>query len=177
MSEPQLTLLYSRQQIAAQIERLATEINRDYQGNHGELLIVAVLKGSYLFVADLTRQLNVPVTVDFVRLASYGSDTQSSGIVEFRKDLELPVHGKDLLIVEDIIDSGLTLDTLYHQLLLRKPRSIKVCTLLNKTCTRTGSIQPDYIGLTLDSGFIVGYGLDFDEKYRNLPDLYVMNNY
>lgn len=172
MPNRQLSLLYSRQKIAAEIQRLAGEINRDYANR--ELLVVGVLKGSFLFIADLVRQLNMPVTIDFVRLASYGSDTLSSGIVEFRKDLEISIQNKDILIVEDIVDSGLTLDTLYQHLILRKPSSIKICTLINKTALRQGDVKPDYTGLTMESGFIVGYGLDFDEKYRNLPDIYIM---
>lgn len=172
MPDHKLTLHYSRDRIATEVQRLADEINRDYADR--ELLVIGVLKGSFLFFADLVRSLDLPVSIDFVRLASYGSETHSSGIVEFRKDLEMPVRDRDILVVEDIVDSGLTLDTLYQHLLLKNPRSLKVCTLIDKTATRQGEIVPDYIGFHMESGFIVGYGLDFDEKYRNLPDIYVM---
>lgn len=172
MSDHKLSLLYSQQRIANEVSRLADEINRDYAG--GNLLVVGVLKGSFLFIADLVRQLTLDVTVDFMRLASYGSDTQSSGIVELRKDIELPVQGKDLLIVEDIVDSGLTLDTLYAKLMQKRPRSLKVCTLVEKKGHREGTIQADYVGITMDTGFIVGYGLDLNEQYRHLPDIYIL---
>ena len=173
MHEANLSLLYSQERIAAEVSRLAEEINRDYAGR--EILVVGILKGSFLFIADLVRQLTVPVTVDFMRLASYGTETQSSGIVELRKDIELPVLGKDLLIIEDIVDSGLTLDTLHTKLMQKKPGSLKICTLIEKTGQREGSIKPDYVGLSMESGFIVGYGLDFNEQYRQLPDIYMLS--
>lgn len=172
MSDAKLSLLYSQKRIASEVARLATEINYDYVGR--EILVVGILKGSFLFIADLIRQISVPVTVDFMRLASYGTETQSSGIVELRKDIELPVQGKDLLIIEDIVDSGLTLDTLYTKLMQRNPRSLKICTLIEKTCAREGSTKPDYVGITMESGFIVGYGLDFNEQYRQLADIYIL---
>lgn len=173
MSDANLSLLYSQNRIAAEVTRLAQEINRDYLGR--EIVVVGILKGSFLFIADLVRQLTVPVTIDFMRLASYGTETQSSGIVELRKDIELPVQGKDLLIIEDIVDSGLTLDTLYAKLMLKNPRSLKICTLIEKTCHKEGSVKPDYVGISMVSGFIVGYGLDFNEQYRQLPDIYMLN--
>lgn len=172
MSDTKLSLLYSQERIAAEVSRLAQEINRDYAGR--EILVVGILKGSFLFIADLVRQLDGPVTIDFMRLASYGTETQSSGIVELRKDIELPVQGKDLLIIEDIVDSGLTLDTLYAKLMLKNPHSLKICTLIEKTCHREGATKPDYVGISMESGFIVGYGLDFNEQYRQLPDIYLL---
>jgi hypoxanthine phosphoribosyltransferase len=172
MTATNFKLLYSRQEIAAQVARLGAEISRDYQGR--ELLMVGVLKGSFLFFADLVRTIEVPLVVDFVRLASYGSETQSSGIVELRKDLELPIAGRDVLIVEDIVDSGLTLESLYHLLEMRKPRSLRICTLIDKRSRREADIEPDYVGIALDDGFIVGYGLDFDERHRNLSDIYLV---
>lgn len=173
MSDAKLSLLYSQERIAKEVARLATEINRDYAGQ--EILVVGILKGSFLFIADLVRQITVPVTIDFMRLASYGTETQSSGIVELRKDIELPVQGKDLLIIEDIVDSGLTLDTLYTKLMQRNPRSLKICTLIEKTCDREGSTKPDYVGISMESGFVVGYGLDFNEEYRQLADIYILD--
>lgn len=173
MRDSKLSLLYSQERIASEVARLATEINRDYAGR--EILVVGILKGSFLFIADLVRQITVPVTIDFMRLASYGTETQSSGIVELRKDIELPVQDKDLLIIEDIVDSGLTLDTLYTKLMQRNPRSLKICTLIEKTCDREGSTKPDYVGISMVSGFVVGYGLDFNEEYRQLADIYILD--
>jgi len=174
MRDPCMKLLYSRAQIADQVERLATEISRDYPAQ--EILLIGVLKGSFLFFADLVRAITTPTVIDFVRLASYGSETQSSGIVEMRKDLELPIAGRDVIIIEDIIDSGLTLETLYHMLQLRGPRSLRICTLIDKRARREASIEADYVGISMDDGFIVGYGLDYDERYRNLPDIYLVEN-
>ena len=172
MNESNFKLLYSRQEIAAQVARIGEEISRDYQGR--EVLMVGVLKGSFLFFADLVRAIQIPTVVDFVRLASYGSETKSSGIVEMRKDLEMPIEGRDVIIVEDIVDSGLTLESLYHRLMLRNPRTLRICTLIDKRCRREVDIRPDYVGITMDDGFIIGYGLDFDERYRNLADIYVV---
>lgn len=171
---PQLsfTELYSREEIAQRIKELAGEIDRDYAGR--ELLLIAVLKGSFLFIADLARDLKSPVIVDFMRLASYGSEMQSSGIVEVRKDLELDIKGRDVIIVEDIIDSGQTLETLREKLLARQPESLRICTLIDKTAHRVTRVPVDYVGFTMDDGFIVGYGLDLDEKYRNLPGIHLV---
>jgi len=172
MPDRQLKLLFPRDHIDAEVKRLAARITADFSGR--EIVVVAVLKGSFLFVADLVRAIELPLHVDFVRLASYGSDTRSSGIVEIRMDMDLPIRDRDVVIVEDIVDSGFTLETLYHQLLQRQPRSLKICTLIDKTSRREVPIRPDYVGFTIDNGFIVGYGLDFDEHYRNLPDIYLM---
>jgi hypoxanthine phosphoribosyltransferase len=174
MTQPAMKLLYSRTHIAGQVERLAAEISRDYPDR--EILLVGVLKGSFLFFADLVRAITSPTIIDFVRLASYGSETQSSGIVEMRKDLELPITGCDVIIVEDIIDSGLTLESLYHRLQLREPRTLRVCTLIDKRARREVEIEADYVGIRMVDGFIVGYGLDYDERYRNLPDIYLMQH-
>jgi hypoxanthine phosphoribosyltransferase len=175
MSELPLKTLFSKERIASEVKRLGEEISRDYLGR--EILLVGVLNGSFMFFADLARTISVPLVIDFVRLASYGSDTRSSGIVEMRKDLELPVSGRHVLVVEDIVDSGFTLESLYHRLLLREPASLKICTLIDKRKHREVEIEADYVGLTLDDGFIVGYGLDFDERYRNLPDIYLVEGY
>lgn len=172
MPEPNFKLLFSRQEIATQVARLGREISRDYP--QGDLLLVGVLKGSFLFFADLVREISVSTVVDFVRVASYGSETRSSGIVELRKDLELPIRDRDVIIVEDIVDSGQTLEALYHRLLMREPRSLKICTLIDKKSRREVPIEADYVGITLDDGFIVGYGLDYDEHYRNLSDIFLV---
>lgn len=174
MPEPLLKPLFSRDHIAAQVQRLAGEISRDYQNR--EILLIGVLKGSFLFFADLARAITAPTVIDFVRLASYGSETRSSGIVEMRTDMELSIKGRDAIIVEDIIDSGYTLETLYHRLLLREPSSLRICTLIDKRGRREVSIRADYVGIRMEDGFIVGYGLDYDERYRNLPDIYLVEN-
>lgn len=163
--------LFSAEEIAARVEGLATQIDRDYHGQ--EILLIAVLKGSFLFVADLIRAVRTPAVIDFVRLASYGSATQSSGIIEVRKDLEMSIKDKHVLIVEDIVDSGLTLGSLRTMLLDRKPASLKICTLIDKQAHRVADVPLDYIGFSMDDKFIVGYGLDLDEKYRDLPDIRV----
>jgi hypoxanthine phosphoribosyltransferase len=174
MKQHSLKLLYSADQIAVQVRHIAAQINREYAGR--ELLLVGVLKGSFLFIADLCRHLTPAVSIDFVRLASYGSDTHSSGIIEFRKDLEMPIKGKHVIIVEDIIDSGYTLQSLYHRLLDRNPASLKICTLLDKRSRREVEIEADFVGITMDDGFIVGYGLDYDENYRHLADIFLVEN-
>ncbi len=174
MNPPSLIKLYSQQMIASRIADLARQIDHDYRGL--DLLMVAVLKGSFLFIADLARAVEMPVQIDFVRLASYGSDTQSSGIVEIRKDLEMSIKNRDVLIVEDIVDSGLTLETLCRILQLREPNSLRVCTLIDKKANRATDIQVDYVGFSMDDGFIVGYGLDYDENYRDLPDIHLLQS-
>ncbi|MCW8858668.1 MAG: hypoxanthine phosphoribosyltransferase [Deltaproteobacteria bacterium] len=172
MAESTRRILFSREQIATEIKRIGREISRDFQGQ--EVMLVGVLKGSFLFVADLIREIEIPTVIDFVRLASYGSDTQTSGIIEFRKELEMPIRDRNVIIVEDIVDSGYTLECLYNKLLLQEPRTLKICTLIDKTARREVPIEADYIGITMDDGFIIGYGLDHDEKYRNLPDIYLV---
>lgn len=174
MSLPALKLLFSREEIAAQVRRLGDEISRDHPDR--EILLVGVLKGSFLFFSDLVRNISSPVLVDFVRLASYGSETYSSGSVEFRMDMELSVRDRDVIIIEDIIDTGLTLEALHRRILLREPRSLKICTLIDKKARRKTLVEADYVGITMDDGFIIGYGLDFDERYRNLSDIYLMEN-
>lgn len=174
MIEQNMKVLYSRERIAEEIKRLGQEISGDYAGR--EIMLIGVLKGSFLFIADLIREIEVPSVVDFVRLASYGSETQSSGIIEFRKDLEMPIRDRDVIIIEDIVDSGFTLECLYNKLLLQNPRSLKICTLIDKRARREVDIEADYVGMTMDDGFIIGYGLDYDEKYRNLPDIHVVEN-
>ncbi len=174
MFEPELKILYSQDTITTQVKRLAAEINTDFAGE--DVLMVCVLKGSFLFFADLVREISIPVVVDFVRLASYGSETQSSGIVEIRKDVEMTLKNKNVIIVEDIVDSGNTIETLYHLLAQREPKSLKVCTLIDKRGRREVQFEADYIGMSMDDGFIIGYGLDLDERYRNLSEIYIVEN-
>lgn len=173
MSERVLKKLYTRDYIARQILRLGEEIGRDY-GNE-EILLVGVLKGAFLFFADLVRAIPSPTLVDFVRLASYGFHTQSTGIVELRKDLEFSVQGRHVVIVDDILDTGCTLEFLRQRLLSRQPRSLKTCVLLDKKQARKAAVEADYVGISLESGFVVGYGLDYQENYRGLPDLYLLH--
>ena len=174
MSELDLKLLYSQEEIARQVKRLGDEISNDYPDS--EILLVGVLKGSFLFVADLARAIRSPLIVDFVRIASYGSDTQSSGIVEIRKDLELPIKDRDVIIVEDIVDTGLTLNHLKQLLGTRNPASIALCTAFDKPDRRKVEIDVDYVGMRIRDEFIVGYGLDFDGRFRNLPDVAILGD-
>jgi len=140
---------------------------KDYQGKN--LAVASVLRGSYIFMADLTRAIDLPISVDFMAVSSYGSGTVSSGQVEIKKDLSDSIEGKDLLIVEDILDSGNTLYYLMDVLRVRKPASIKICTLMDKPDRRTQPITAEYTGFTIPDAFVVGYGLDYNEAYRQLP--------
>jgi hypoxanthine phosphoribosyltransferase len=170
MSECEKRLLFSSEEIARHVERLARKISGDYQG--GDVVIVGILKGVFIFLADLVRQLTIPVEIDFVRLASYGSGTTSSGTVRLTHDVELNLAGRDVLIVEDIVDSGITLAFLREHLLTRRPRSLRICALVDKRERRSVAVALDYVGLHLDKGFVVGYGLDCKECYRYLPAIY-----
>ena len=160
-------VLYSEEELRQRVKELGAQITADYAGK--EPLLVSVLRGSYIFMADLTRSINLDVTVDFMVVSSYGAGTVSSGQVEIKKDLSDSIEGRDLIIVEDILDSGNTLYYLMDVLRARKPASIRICTLMDKPERRTKTITADYVGFTIPDAFIVGYGLDFDEKYRNLP--------
>ena len=162
--------LLSRKQIAFLVKNLADQISRDYAER--ELVLVCILKGAFMFLADLIRHLRVPAQVDFVRLASYGSGTKTSGRVEITKDIEISIEGKDVLIVEDIIDSGRSVQFLKERLALSSPRSVKVVALLDKKARREVPMEVDYIGREVDNLFVVGYGIDFNESYRNLPEIY-----
>nr|WP_092073686.1 hypoxanthine phosphoribosyltransferase [Dendrosporobacter quercicolus]NSL47966.1 hypoxanthine phosphoribosyltransferase [Dendrosporobacter quercicolus DSM 1736]SDM65636.1 hypoxanthine phosphoribosyltransferase [Dendrosporobacter quercicolus] len=160
-------ILISEAQLAERIKELGAQITADYAGK--EILAIGVLRGAVVFMADLTRAIKVPVAIDFMAVSSYGAGTDSSGVVRILKDLDENIEGRHLLIVEDIIDSGLTLTYLLENLKSRKPASIKLCTLLNKPERRKAEVQIDYNGFTVPDYFVVGYGLDFAEKYRNLP--------
>jgi hypoxanthine phosphoribosyltransferase len=162
--------LYTRREIRTKIKELAQTISQDYKNE--ELVLVGVLKGAFVFLADLSRHLTIPVKVDFIRLASYGSQTKSQGKVQITKSIELPIRDKHILIVEDIVDSGLTLKFLLDFLKKENPRSIRICALIDKTERREVPLIVDYVGFAISKGFIVGYGLDFDEQYRELPALY-----
>ena len=160
----------SQEQIASIVQRLADQISKDYTGR--ELVLVCILKGAFMFLSDLVRRLKIPAQIDFVRLASYGAGMESSGVIEITKDIETPIEGKDVLIIEDIIDSGRTLQFLKDHLFLANPRSVKICALLDKKARREVEMEADYLGSDVDNVFIVGYGIDFDENYRHLPEIY-----
>ena len=160
-------VLVSQQQLQDKISELGAQISRDYDGH--ELLLVSILKGSVVFMADLMRAISIPCAIDFMVVSSYGSGVKSSGVVKIVKDLDVPLAGKDLLIVEDILDSGLTLSYIKELLASRGPASIKIATLLDKPSRRKVDLVADYIGFSVPDEFVIGYGLDYDEKYRNLP--------
>lgn len=160
-------ILFTEEQLKERVAQLGAAITADYAGKAP--VLASVLRGSYIFMADLTRHIELPVTVDFMSVSSYGAGTASSGQVEIKKDLSDTIEGKDLIIVEDILDSGNTLYYLMDVLRARMPASIKICTLLDKPERRTRPITADYSGFTIPDAFVVGYGLDYAERYRNLP--------
>jgi hypoxanthine phosphoribosyltransferase len=160
-------ILIDQEQIRQRTSELAQEISRDYAGQ--DLHLICVLKGGIVFLVDLMRELSVPVSVDFMATSSYGAATESSGVVRILKDLDNPIAGRNVLIVEDIIDTGHTLDYLSRILRERGPASLRICTLLNKPERREVDIPIDYVGFNIPNKFVVGYGLDFGELYRNLP--------
>lgn len=166
-------ILLSQEQIQEKIKQLGNQITEDYK-DKDNVLLVGVLKGAFIFMADLIRNINLPLHVDFMAVSSYGASTESSGVVRILKDLEHDIEGKNLLIIEDIIDSGLTLSYMYDILKSRKPKSIKICALLDKPSRRKVDIKVDYLGFEIPDYFVVGYGLDYGEKYRNLPYICVL---
>ncbi len=172
MKQDILKTLVSEQELKDKVIALGAQISKDYEGR--PLLLVSVLKGSVVFMADLMRAITIPARIDFMSVSSYGSGTKSLGVVKIIKDLDLNIEGYDLLIVEDILDSGNTLSYLKENLASRGPRSIRICTLLDKPERRTADVKADYIGFQVPDEFVVGYGLDYDEKYRNLPFIGVL---
>ena len=167
MKEDVLRVLLSEDEIREKVRELGGKITADYKNSN--LMLVTVLKGAVVFLADLMRQIDVPAEIDFMVVYSYGSGVKSSGVVKIVKDLDVPLAGKDILIVEDILDSGLTLSYIKELLESRGPRSIRIATLLDKPSRRKVDLQADYIGFSVPDEFVIGYGLDYDEKYRNLP--------
>ena len=167
MKEDVLRVLLSEDEIREKVRELGGKITADYKNSN--LMLVTVLKGAVVFLADLMRQIDVPAEIDFIVVSSYGSGVKSSGVVKIVKDLDVPLAGKDILIVEDILDSGLTLSYIKELLESRGPRSIRIATLLDKPSRRKVDLQADYIGFSVPDEFVIGYGLDYDEKYRNLP--------
>jgi len=165
----ELRVLINRQEIEAAVRRLASEISEDYRNKNPVLL--GILRGSFVFLADLIRHLGFPLEVDFIGLSSYGSSTQTSGKIKVVKKLETPVRDRNVLIVEDIVDTGLTTDFLIKYLKRQKPASAKLCALTDKPSRREVPVHIDYIGFTVPNKFLVGYGLDANQKFRNLPDI------
>jgi hypoxanthine phosphoribosyltransferase len=159
--------------LRSRIVELGDEISRDYDGR--ELLLIGVLKGAVFFMADLMRQLTVPCEIDFMAISSYGASTDSSGVVRILKDLDINIEGRDVLVVEDIIDSGLTLSYLMRNLEAREPASLEVCALLTKSGRREIDVPVRYVGFEIPNRFVIGYGLDFAERYRNLPYVGVLD--
>lgn len=159
-------VLISEKQLQIKISEMGKKISEDYKDKN--LLLVGILKGSVMFMADLMREIDIPFEIDFMSVSSYGSGVKTSGVVKIIKDLDVSVEKFDVLIVEDILDSGNTLSHLLNMLRGRNPRSIKICTLLDKPQCRTADVQANYLGFSIPNKFVVGYGLDYDEKYRNL---------
>ena len=166
-------ILVTEEQIATRVKELGEMISKDYEGK--DLVVICVLRGSFIFMADLVREIKIPLSTDFISVSSYGSGTSSSGVVRFLKDLDEIITDRHVLIVEDIIDTGITLKYLMENLQTRKPASIKICTLLSKPERRKVEIDVAHNGFTIPDQFAVGYGLDYSEKYRNLPFVGVLD--
>ncbi len=167
MSEENSLYLIEKEKIEQRIKEMAKEIEQDYKGKNP--LFIGILKGAFIFMADLVRALNIDLEIDFLAVSSYGKFTETTGEVEILKDLQLPVRGRHVIVVEDIVDTGLTLNYIKEMLLSRGPESLKICALLDKKERRRVEIDADYVGFEVPDRFLVGYGLDVAEKYRNLP--------
>lgn len=172
-SPPEVKPLIAADELARRVAELGAKITQDYAGR--SLVILGVLKGSFVFAADLVRAIALPVRCEFLGVRSYGDDTKSSGVVQITQDLTRPVDGDDILLVEDIVDTGLTLSYLREQLRSRNPASVKVAALLHKPARMQRQVEIDYLGFTIEDVFVVGYGLDYAERYRNLPFLGVLD--
>ena len=173
-SQPKLHALFRHEEIEATVKRLAAEIREDYHDKYP--LLIGVLKGSFMFMADLIRLLDFSLEVEFIRLSSYGRDRQSSGRIKVVQGLRSEIKDRDVLVVEDIVDTGLTTSFLLDYLRKKKPASLKLCSLTDKPSRRQVPVSIDYLGFTVPNKFLVGYGLDWDEKFRNLPDIYVLED-
>lgn len=167
MHDDILTVLVTEEELKSKVAELGAKISRDYEGKN--LLLVSILKGAVVIMADLMRAVTIPCAIDFMQVSSYGSGTSTSGLVKIIKDLDADLSGRDVLIVEDILDTGVTLSNLVPMLKLRNPNSVRICAILDKPSRRKADIRADYTGFTVPDAFVVGYGLDYDEKYRNLP--------
>jgi len=166
------SIMISEEEISKRVKELGKQLTEDYKGK--ELLVVGILKGCMLFLSDLVRTIELPLTMDFMVVSSYGATTKSSGVVRIIKDLEREIEGKDVLIVEDIVDTGLTLSYLVENFKARNPKSVRVCSLLDKPDRRKAQVDIQYVGFKIPDEFVVGYGLDYGENYRNLPFVCVL---
>lgn len=166
-------ILISEEELKKRASELGAQISKDYEGKN--LLLVSILKGSVLFMADLMRSITIPLSIDFMSVSSYGGGVKTTGVVKIIKDLDINLEGKNILVVEDILDSGKTLYYLRNMLSARHPASFKICTLLDKPERREADIAADYVGFTVPNEFIVGYGLDYEEEYRNIPYIGVLS--
>jgi hypoxanthine phosphoribosyltransferase len=169
----EVEVLFTEAEIRLKIKELAREITRDYADQ--EILVVGILKGAFIFMADLVREIDLPLQLDFMDVSSYGHSSVSSGEVRIMKDLEQSIEGKNVLIVEDIIDTGLTLKYISENLKQRGPKSLRICCLLDKPSRRQSSVQPNYKGFAIEDLFVVGWGLDYAERFRNLPAIGILN--
>lgn len=167
MNDDIRAVLVSEQQLKDKVAQLGAQISQDYADK--DLVLVSILKGAVVFMADLMRAVTIPCSIDFMVVSSYGAGTTTTGLVKIIKDLDSELSGKDVLIVEDILDTGVTLSNLVPMLKMRDPNSVRICAILDKPSRRRADIQADYIGFQVPDEFVVGYGLDYDEKYRNLP--------
>ena len=168
-----ISVLIEEEKVDKRIEELGKQISEEYAGQ--EVHLICILKGSIFFTCELAKRITVPVTIDFMSCSSYGADTKSSGVVKLVKDLDEPLEGKNVIVIEDIIDSGRTLSYLLEILSARKPASLKLCTLLDKPDRRVMPVHVDYTGFEIPDEFVVGYGLDYDQRYRNLPYIGVLS--
>lgn len=166
-------ILITEEKIREKVTELGKKIAQDYKGK--DLVFIGVLRGAIIFMSDLARAISIPITFDFMAISSYGAATESSGVVRILKDLDETIVGKDVLVVEDIVDTGLTLDYLLRILKSRKPASLKVCTFLNKSARRKVEVKVDYLGFDIPNKFVVGYGLDYAGKFRNVPFVFTLN--
>ncbi len=167
MSNYTVKVMIPEEEVVARIKEIAEQINKDYEGK--SLILICILKGSVFFTCELAKYLKIPVTIDFMQCSSYGADTKSSGIVKLAKDLDEPITGKNVLLIEDIIDSGRTLSHLFKILSAREPESLALCTLLDKPSRRVKQVDVKYTGFEIPDEFVVGYGLDYAQQHRNLP--------
>ena len=169
---PELKVLFSREQIAKRVVELGSQISRDFQGE--QVTLIGVLKGAAIFLSDLSRHITLDATFDFISVSSYGNEKQNSGEVKLLKDVDQSMEGKNVILVEDILDTGLTLSYLSRVLEAHKPRSLRIAALLDKTSRRVQPIKAHYVGFEIPDEFVVGYGMDYAERYRNLPDICVV---
>lgn len=167
-------VLISKEQIHSKVKELGARISSDYEGK--DLLLICVLRGAFIFMADLVREIKIPVEIDFMLVSSYGNNTTTSGVVKILTDLDTDITGRNIIIVEDMVDTGLTLKHLKDLLLTRNPESIAICTIFDKPQRRRADIKADYVGMEIPDEFIVGYGLDYAGNYRHLPDVFILGD-